>query len=87
MKTIAIPEDLHKELVTIRLEEGNKNAAELIRKLLIEYKRRKFEQASNFVIKAMKEKKLNLNELLKKSKKIREEVVNEQFPDLSGDRY
>ena len=82
MKTNCIPEDLHKELVAIKLEEGNKNAAELIKKLIIEYKRKKFLEASGIFRASMKKQGLTLKELLKRSRKIREEIVNGKFPNL-----
>jgi len=81
MKTIALPKDLHRELVNLKLELGNKNTAELIEKLIVEYKKRQFQEFSREVRKRMKEKGISFEELLKRSKKIREEIADEWWPD------
>ena len=79
MKTIGIPEDLHKELVELKLEENKKNAAELIEELVLEYRKQKFLKASGIFRKALKEKRLSFPALLKKSRKIRGEISDEWF--------
>lgn len=81
MKTIAIPEDLHKELMQLRLQKGNKNTAELIKEVLFEYRQKKFLEASNLFRKKLKEKNISFEELLKRSRKIREEIADEWQPD------
>ena len=81
MKTIAIPEDLHRELISLKLKEGNKNAAELIAKLISEYKKKKLDDFSSEIRERMQEKGLTLQELLRRSRKIREEIANERFSD------
>ena len=79
MKTISLPENLHKELVVLKLDENRKNTAELIERLIISYKQQKFLEASRKFRKAMKKKGLTLKELLKSSREIREEIANEWF--------
>lgn len=81
MKTISVPEELHKKIVELKMQERAKNAAELIDKLVIEYKKQKFHEASELFRKKMEEKGITLAELLKKSRKIREEIANEWYPD------
>ena len=78
MKTIGIPEELHKELINLKLEEKNKNTAELIRNLLIAYKKQRFLEASNLFSKGLKQKNISFKEFLKRSRKIREEIANER---------
>jgi predicted CopG family antitoxin len=77
MKTIAIPEDLHKELMQMRIQKGDKNTAELIRELLFEFRQKKFLEASRLFRERLKEKNASFSEILKKSRKIREEISDE----------
>lgn len=79
MKTICIPGDLHRELMQLKLQNGNKNTAELIRELLFEYRQRKFLEASNLFKKKLKERNMSFSELLRKSRRIREEISDEWF--------
>ncbi len=81
MKTIAIPEDLHKELINLKLELNDKNAAELIRKLVLSYKEKRFLEASNLFRKRLGEKNISFEDLLKKSKKIRGDIADEWWSD------
>ncbi|MBI2629604.1 hypothetical protein HYW76_00720 [Candidatus Pacearchaeota archaeon] len=68
MKTISIPQDLHKQLVNLKLELGEKNAAELIFKLLIVYRQQKFLKIGELFRKKLKEKNIEFEDLLKKSR-------------------
>jgi predicted CopG family antitoxin len=86
MKTIAIPEDLHRELVSLKLEGANKNAAELIRKLIGEYKKKRILEFSNLFRKKLAEKNISFEEFLRRSDKIREELANERA-NKAGNRY
>lgn len=79
MKTIALPEDLHRELMELRLRKRNKNTAELIKELLYDYRERKFLEASALFRENLGEKNISFAELLKKSRKIREEIADEWF--------
>lgn len=87
MKTIAIPEDLHKQLVSLKLESANKNAAELIRELVMAYKKQKFLEASNLFRRKLAEKNLKFEEFLKKSNKIKGELANERNVYKIGHRH
>jgi len=79
MKTIALPEELHKELMQLRLQRGSKNAADLIKEMVCEYRQKKFLEASALFKRKLKEKNISFSELLKKSRKIREEIADEWF--------
>lgn len=79
MKTVALPEDLHKELVKLKLELGNKNTAKLIEELILSYKEQKFFLASELFRKKLREKGISFSELLKRSRKIKEEIADEWF--------
>ena len=81
MKTIGISEEPHKELITLKLEENNKNADEIIKKLILEYRKIQFMKASLLFNQKLKEKNIPLKKLLKKSKAIRGEIADELFPD------
>ena len=77
MKTIGISESVHRELISLKLQEGDKNAGELISKLILEYKKNKFLEASALFRNKLHGKKMDLRNLLVKSKKIREEIADE----------
>ena len=79
MKSIGISEELHKKLIALKLQEGSKNAAELIEKLIIEYKKQKFRESSQVFREALNKKGITFKEFLKRSKKIREEMADEGF--------
>ncbi len=81
MKTIALPEELHKELMLLRIQKGNKNIGELIKEMVVEYKKRRFIEASRIFKERLKEKNISFDELLKRSRKIREEIADEWLPD------
>jgi len=79
MKTIGIPEDLHKELTNLKLESGDKNTAELIRKLVIIYKEKKFLENSHKFNNLLKQRNISFKEFLKESRKEREKISDEWF--------
>ena len=82
VKTISIPEDLHKELMRLKLDYGNKNIADMIRKLIYEHKKRQFLEFSELFRQKLKERGITFEEFLKRAEKIREETADELFPDL-----
>ncbi|MBI3622474.1 hypothetical protein HY212_00135 [Candidatus Pacearchaeota archaeon] len=79
MKTIGIPEDLHKELIRLKLEGGNRNVAEIIKKLIYEYKKRQFLEFSDLFRESLAKNKKSFDTILKQSRKIREEIADEWF--------
>ena len=82
VKTISIPEDLHKELIRLKLDYGDRNIAEGIKKLVAFYKQQKFLEHSRRFREIIKKEGISFEEFLKRSEKIREEVADELFPDL-----
>ena len=80
MKTISIPEDLHKELVNLKLEERNKNMAGIIKNLILAYKEKRFLNNSMRFREMLKKSGKSFEEFLKESRKIREEIADEWFP-------
>tara|TARA_Y100000310_G_C20115735_1_gene549191 strand:- start:128 stop:373 length:246 start_codon:yes stop_codon:yes gene_type:complete len=80
MKTISLPEDVHRSLIELKLREGNKTAADLIEKLIIEYRKQKLDRARKIFRKALDEKGITIEEFLKESDKIKEEIFNERYP-------
>ena len=87
MKTIALPEDVHKDLVNLKLEEGEKNTAEIIKRLVIEFKRKRFEEASKLFRIKLRDSGIDFAELLKRSRKMKEVITNEWYPDKGSNRY
>ncbi len=81
MKTISIPEDLHKQLVELKIREGQKNAAELIKKLIIEYRKQRLHEISKKFKEALAKKGITFEQFLKDARKIREEIADEWYPD------
>lgn len=81
MKTISVPEDVHQQLVELKIKEKQKNAAELIKKLIIEYRKKKLEEASRIFREALAKKGITIEDFLKSSRKIREEIADEWYPD------
>ncbi len=79
MKTIALPEDLHRELMKIKLDNGSKNIAEIIKRLIYEYRQKKFLEFSNLFRKKLKESGKSFDQFLKDARKIREEIADEGF--------
>jgi len=62
--TIALSSDSHKELIMLKVEEGFRNMDELVRQLIIQYKKNKLVRASENIRKRMKELKLSLSDLI-----------------------
>lgn len=82
VKTISIPDDLHKELIKLKLDYGDKNVGEIIKKLVYEHRKRQFLEFSNLFRQKLKEKGISFEEFLKRAEKTREEVADELFPNL-----
>ena len=80
MKTISIPEDLHKELVNLKLEERNRNMAGIIKNLILTYKEKRFLNNSLRFREKLKKSGKSFEGFLKESRKIREEIADELFP-------
>jgi len=62
---VAISPELAKELKLLKMEEGLASIDEVIEKMLIEYKKRRFLEASEKFRERMKEKGLKLEDLTK----------------------
>ncbi len=77
MKTICIPEDLHKELINLKLDNGERNVAKILRKIMIEYKKKRLNQAGEMFRKSLDEKGITFDEFLESTKEIKEEVADE----------
>ena len=81
MKTIAIPEELHREIMQIKLNKGEKNTAQIIREFILAYKEKKFQEHSRKFREMLKNKGQSFEDFLKEARKIREELADERFPD------
>jgi len=78
VKTICIPEDLHKELVMLKLDYNDRNIAERIKKLVLAYKELKFLKNSMKFKEMLKKEGKSFDDFLKELKEVREEVANER---------
>ncbi len=79
-KPLLVSEEVHRKLIELKMQEKAKNIDFLIDKLIIEHKKQKFQEVSELFRKKLKESGMTFNELLKRSKKIREEIADERFP-------
>ena len=62
--TIALSAKSHKELTLLKLEEGFKNMDELVRDLIIEYKKNRLVKSSEKIRSRMKKLNLSLSDLI-----------------------
>ncbi|MCD6513788.1 MAG: hypothetical protein ACTSSP_05370 [Candidatus Asgardarchaeia archaeon] len=64
MGTISVSNETRKELLRLKIEENVKSIDELLKKMITQYKKIKFLEASQFFRKRVKEKQIDLDELL-----------------------
>ena len=81
IKTIQMPEDLHKEIMQIKLNQGQRNTAQIIRERLLAYKEKKFQEHSRKFKEMLKKRGENFEDFLNDARKVREEIANEQYLD------
>lgn len=81
MKTIAIPEDLHRTLTDLKLKSKEKNTADLLKKLVWAYQEKQFLENSMKFRQILNENGQSFEDFLKESEKIREELADERWPD------
>lgn len=79
VKTISIPEDLHKELIKLKLDSGNRNVADMLKKLILCYKEQKFLDHSRKFREILKKEGKSFEDFLKELREVREEIANEEF--------
>ena len=63
--TVAVPPEVAKELKLLKIEEGYASLGEVIERMLVEYKKKKFLEASEKFRKRMEERGLKLADLVK----------------------
>ena len=68
MKTIALSEDLHRELLSLKMQEKDRNVAELIRKLVSSYREKKFLENSQKFRAMLKRDGVSFEQFFKNSK-------------------
>lgn len=83
IKTIAVSEQNHKDLVNLKLEAKASSTDEVIHNLIAQNKERKLEEAVEVVRKRAAEKKITLEEVLKDGEKIRKEIYAKWFKGSS----
>jgi rRNA-processing protein FCF1 len=84
MKTIAVSEKTHKQLMSLKLDSNAKNADELLEKLMIEHRKIKLIEAANQFRKRIEKNKLGIKDIKKESRKIRDELYAEWFSKSSS---
>ena len=65
----------------LKMQEKIKNFDSLINNLIIEYKKQKLNDISKKFKESLDKRGITFDELLKKSRKIREEISDEWYPD------
>lgn len=63
MGTISVSGDTRKELLKLKIEEGEKSLDALLKKMIASYKRYKFLKASSLFKKKLKEKGLSIDDI------------------------
>lgn len=79
MKTVGMSEEVHKELMSLKINYNYKRTDSLLEDMIKEFKKEKLLEASAAIRKRMEEKKISLKNLAGKSKRHREEIYNEWF--------
>lgn len=77
MRTLALSEETHKELMLIKLQMGYKSVEELERDMISEFKKNKLKQASQYFRSQLKKSGLSFKDFLALSEKARREVADE----------
>ncbi len=80
-KSVIVSEKVHNELMKLKMQEKIKNFDSLINNLIIEYKKQKLNDISKKFKESLDKRGITFDELLKKSRKIREEISDEWYPD------
>lgn len=62
--TIAVSDDLRRELMRLKLEEGSRSVDELLRNLLVDHRKMKFLEASAMFRARMREQGIRLEDLV-----------------------
>ncbi len=81
MKSIVISEETHRKFIEEKMQERAKTADELLGKMIIERRKQRLHAASKMFREALDKKGITLAELLRRSRKIREEIADEWYPD------
>ncbi|HLD41936.1 MAG TPA: hypothetical protein VJB06_02785 [archaeon] len=84
MKTVALSEETHRDLVNLKLQAKVSSTDELVHRLIIEHRKQRLEKASQMFRDAMKEKGLTLKDILKDAEKVRKEIYEERFGSGGG---
>lgn len=79
MKTVGISENVHRELMGLKINYGYKNTDALLEEMIQEFKKDKLLEASTEIREKLVQKKISFKELVKRSGKIREEIYDEWF--------
>lgn len=77
MKTLALSEKTHKELMTLKIEYNYSSAEDMVIEMLVEFKKERLLEASRIFREALHKKGMTIEEVMEASKNIKREVVNE----------
>ncbi len=62
--TVSVSEEVRKELMRVKLEEGKRSVDELLEELLLEHRKLKFHEASDLFRQKLSEQGLELEDLI-----------------------
>jgi len=79
MKTVGMSDEVHKELMGLKINYGYKRTDHLLEEMIREFKKEKLLEASEAIRERMARKKMSLKQLMERSRKAREEIYNEWF--------
>lgn len=77
MKTLALSDETHRQLMEMKLQMGYKSVDELERDMISEFRKKRLDEASEWFRRGLKESGLTFRQFLKRSEKIRKELANE----------
>ncbi|MBI3588680.1 hypothetical protein HY995_00520 [Candidatus Micrarchaeota archaeon] len=77
LKTLAISEDTHRQLVELKAELGCSSVDEVERTLIVEFKKHKLREASAAFRSELGKSGLTFRQFLKRSEKTRVEIADE----------
>lgn len=77
--TISVSEKTKKELDKLKIDLGRRSMDALLKEMLIETKRRKFENASELFRGKLREKGLTIKDIQREGTRVRKEIYSEQF--------
>lgn len=77
MKTLALSEETHKQLMQMKLQMGYKTVDELEKEMIVEFRKNRLIDAGKWFRGELRRKKLSFDDFLEISQKVRRELADE----------